>query len=181
MLCSAALSPPRPLFAVVDAVSEDVLRPNTAARPYGRHLPATPASSRLTNVRVTSAWLTHGNGFSLFAFESAAAARSRPDFVPPGRPLWLPGRGISSERGLARMAKRVWTEERLTELRSFIEAGGSPARAVARFKCTEVALRTKAHELGLSFPSLKERRLRATGSAQFSDAAHRPRLRWKEV
>jgi hypothetical protein len=62
--------------------------------------------------------------------------------------------------------KQTWTEERLNELRAFIEAGGSPARGAARFRCSEVALRTKASQLGLRFLRLKERRLRAFGAIE---------------
>lgn len=59
--------------------------------------------------------------------------------------------------------KNRWTEDKKQELRAFIEAGGSPSRAAVRFKCSETAIRAKAIELGLSFPPLKERRLRALG------------------
>lgn len=66
------------------------------------------------------------------------------------------------------MPKTKWTEERLSDLRSFVEAKGSPARAAAHFKCTVVAVRTKASELGLRSPNLKEQRLRAVGYEHFS-------------
>lgn len=59
--------------------------------------------------------------------------------------------------------KSRWTEEEIQELRAFIESGGSPTRGAVRFRRTEIALRTKANELGLAFQSIKERRLRALG------------------
>lgn len=77
-----------------------------------------------------------------------------------------------------RMPQQRWTEQKIEELRSFIKAGGSPARAAARFKCSDSALRTKAAELGLHFPTIKTRRLQAFGYTGFS--VDRRFKRWKE-
>lgn len=61
------------------------------------------------------------------------------------------------------MPKHRWTEGKKRELVAFIEAGGSLGRASVRFKCTEVAIKAQAQELGLRLPTIKERRLRAMG------------------
>jgi len=48
-------------------------------------------------------------------------------------------------------------------MRSHIAAGGSAARASVIFKRTESAVRARAAELGLKFPTIRELRSRATG------------------
>jgi len=49
-------------------------------------------------------------------------------------------------------------------MRSHIQAGGSAARASVIFKRTEAAVRARAADLGLKFPTIRELRTRATGN-----------------
>jgi hypothetical protein len=58
----------------------------------------------------------------------------------------------------------VWSVEDIERLRQHIDRGGSAARAAGMFKRTEAAVRAKALELGLKFPSINELRRRARGS-----------------
>lgn len=116
-----------------------------------------------------------------------AAQRSRNDLVPRSvnqaapfptmRALptsarfpkaWRTGGFALNQHGRPRMPQQRWAEQKIEELRSFIKAGGSPARAAARFKCSDSALRTKAAEIGLHFPTIKTRRLQALGYTGFS-------------
>jgi hypothetical protein len=58
----------------------------------------------------------------------------------------------------------VWSVEDIERLRQHIDRGGSAARATGMFKRTEAAVRAKALELGLKFPSINELRRRARGN-----------------
>jgi hypothetical protein len=59
--------------------------------------------------------------------------------------------------------KRPWTAEEDARLRAHIAKGGSPGRASVMLKRTDQSVRTRAAELGLKFPTIKELRARASG------------------
>ena len=59
--------------------------------------------------------------------------------------------------------KRSWTAEDDDRLRQHIVRGGSATRAVVILKRSEHALRARAAELGLRFPSIRELRAKARG------------------
>ena len=65
----------------------------------------------------------------------------------------------------------VWSVEDIERLRQHIDRGGSAARAAAMFKRTEAAVRAKALELGLKFPSIQVLRRRARGDDPASPPA----------
>ena len=57
----------------------------------------------------------------------------------------------------------VWSDEDIERLRQHIGSGGSAARAAGIFKRTEAAVKAKARELGLTFPTINQLRRRARG------------------
>jgi hypothetical protein len=60
--------------------------------------------------------------------------------------------------------KRAWTTEDDERLRSHIARGGSAGRASVMLKRSEQSVRTRAAELGLKFPTIRELRARAGGA-----------------
>ncbi len=52
----------------------------------------------------------------------------------------------------------VWTEEHTKRLRELLAKGASVARASAALRTTPQALRRKARELGIPFPTVHERK-----------------------
>jgi hypothetical protein len=60
--------------------------------------------------------------------------------------------------------KRAWTPEDDERLRSHIARGGSAGRASVMLKRSEQSVRTRAAELGVKFPTIRELRLRAGGT-----------------
>jgi hypothetical protein len=58
---------------------------------------------------------------------------------------------------------RPWTEEEDDRLRSHIERGGSAVRAAIMFKRSQQAVRSRARELGLRFPTIAQLRKRSLG------------------
>jgi hypothetical protein len=62
----------------------------------------------------------------------------------------------------------VWSAEDVERLRKHIAGGGSAARAAGVFKRTEAAVKAKALELGLKFPTVNELRRRARGDDALS-------------
>lgn len=65
-----------------------------------------------------------------------------------------------------RRRHRSWTAEETEQLRTHIARGGSVARAAVIFRRTEGALRGHATVCGLKFPTIRELRRKASGSAQ---------------
>jgi hypothetical protein len=60
--------------------------------------------------------------------------------------------------------KRAWTPDDDERLRSHIARGGSAGRASVMLKRSEQSVRTRAAELGLKFPTIRELRARAGGT-----------------
>jgi hypothetical protein len=60
--------------------------------------------------------------------------------------------------------KRAWTIEDDERLRQHIARGGSAGRASVMLRRSEQSVRTRAAELGLKFPTIRELRLRAGGA-----------------
>lgn len=59
--------------------------------------------------------------------------------------------------------KRGWTPEDDDRLRAHISGGGSAPRASVIFRRSESAVRARAAELGLKFPTIRQLRARASG------------------
>jgi hypothetical protein len=59
--------------------------------------------------------------------------------------------------------KRPWSAEDDARLRAHIAKAGSPGRAAVMLKRSDQAVRTRAAELGLRFPTIRELRARASG------------------
>jgi hypothetical protein len=59
--------------------------------------------------------------------------------------------------------KRSWSAEDDARLRAHIAKGGSAGRAAVMLKRSDQSVRTRAAELGLKFPTIRELRARATG------------------
>jgi hypothetical protein len=57
----------------------------------------------------------------------------------------------------------IWSVQDIERLRQHIESGGSAVRAALMFKRTEAAVKAKALELGLKFPTIQQLRRRARG------------------
>lgn len=72
---------------------------------------------------------------------------------------------LRSNRGL-------WSEDDIERLRRHIERGGSAARAAVMFKRTEAAVKAKALEIGLKFPTIRQLRQHVRGD--LSPPADRP-------
>ena len=67
---------------------------------------------------------------------------------------------------LLRRRRREWTPEEDERLRSHIASGGSAARASVILKRTESAVRARATELDLRFPTIRALRTKASGVPQ---------------
>jgi hypothetical protein len=67
---------------------------------------------------------------------------------------------------LNRSNSRTWTDDDTERLRLHIAAGGSAYGAVAKFNRSTQALRTKAAQHGLKFPTIRQLRKRAAGPDQ---------------
>jgi hypothetical protein len=57
----------------------------------------------------------------------------------------------------------LWSEDDVERLRGHIERGGSAARTAVMFKRTEAAVKAKALEIGLKFPTIRQLRHRVCG------------------
>jgi hypothetical protein len=63
-----------------------------------------------------------------------------------------------------RANSRMWTDEDTERLRLHIARGGSAPRASVIFKRSQAAVRTRASELGLKFPTIRDLRRKAAGT-----------------
>lgn len=66
-----------------------------------------------------------------------------------------------------------WVTEDTELLRAYIAQGGSAATAAIRFKRSESAIRAYANDLGLKFPTIKQRRARMMGSNSVTQDSYR--------
>lgn len=57
-----------------------------------------------------------------------------------------------------RSRKRLWTDEEIRQLVALVAAGGSPARAAAKFNRSIAVCRTQARFAGTPFTPLRDRR-----------------------
>jgi hypothetical protein len=57
-----------------------------------------------------------------------------------------------------RSRKRLWTDDEIRQLTALVAAGGSPARAAAKFKRSIAVCRTQARVAGMPFTPLRDRR-----------------------
>lgn len=66
-----------------------------------------------------------------------------------------------------RANNRAWSEHDTERLRQHIERGGSVARAAVIFRRSGQAVRAHAAANGWKFPTIRELRCKATGSARY--------------
>jgi hypothetical protein len=57
-----------------------------------------------------------------------------------------------------RPRKRLWTDDEIRQLIALVAAGGSPARAAAKFNRSIAVCRTQARMAGMPFTPLRDRR-----------------------
>jgi hypothetical protein len=89
-------------------------------------------------------------------FGGSKASTVAPKDISTNRTLKL-GWNSRQQLALAQVPKR-WTEEETQKLKRLREQGASLLHAAVALKWSKAAVRAKAHELGIPFPSWRTRR-----------------------
>jgi hypothetical protein len=70
-----------------------------------------------------------------------------------------------------RVRNRPWTDEEIRQLIALAAAGGSPARAAAKFNRSIAVCRNRARVAGMPFAPMRERRRKLMGKCAAAEGA----------